>query len=286
MIWLLLACTEPEPEWVKEEPLPVLHFSAIPDQNTTLLQQKFEPVAEYLSNTLGVPVVYVPAADYSASVEMFKNGDIELAWFGGLTGVQARAAVPGSKAVVQGAEDPKYYSYFIANTESGLEPGPDFPMGVASTSFAFGSESSTSGRLMPEYFIRQASGESPKEFFEKPFAFSGAHDKTAKMVESGAVQAGVLSYTTWDRMVAEGGLDPSKVQVIWKTPEYADYNFSLRPGLDAQFGVGFETKLQASLLAMEDPVLLRAFARSALIPAKNEDFARIEEVARELDMLR
>jgi phosphonate transport system substrate-binding protein len=139
---------------------------------------------------------------------------------------------------------------------------------------------------MPEYFIRQATGNSPKEFFEQPFAFSGAHEKTAKMVESGAVQAGVLAYTTWDRMVAQGDLDPSKVQVIWKTPEYANHNFSLRPGLDARFGVGFETKLQAALLAMEDPDLLRAFARSALISAKNDDFVRIEEVAREVDMLR
>jgi phosphonate transport system substrate-binding protein len=268
-----------------EKPLPVLRFSAMPDQNTTLLQEKFAPVAEYLSLRLGVPVHYVPAADYSASLELFKNGDIELAWFGGLTGVQARAAVPGAQAIVQGAEDSKNYSVVIANNESGLEPGPDFPVGLANTSFAFGTESSTSGRLMPEYFILQASGKSAEDFFERPFAFSGGDVATAKMVQSGAVQAGVISYVTWDRMVSDGAVDPAKVQVIWKSPEYADYSFPLRPDLDAEFGVGFQAKVQATLLGMEDPALLSALGYSALVPAKNSDFERIEEAALTLQMV-
>ena len=226
------------------------------------------------------------AADYTASVEMFKNGDIQLAWFGGLTGVQARAAVEGAHAIAQGAEDLAYYSYFIANAATGLERSETFPEGIAALSFTFGSESSTSGRLMPEYFIRQASGKSPGDFFAKPYAFSGAHDKTARLVQAGQVEAGVLSYKTYDRLVSEGDIDPEVCRIIWKTPVYTDYNFTAHPELEVMFGPGFTDRLQAALVEMSDDALLSAFPRSALIEATDTDFDKIAGVAEELGMMR
>ena len=133
----------------------VLRFSAIPDQNKTELKEKFDKIADYLEKELGVKVEYVPSSDYKASVEAFSQGDIQLAWFGGLTGVQARDKVEGAHAIAQGAADPEYFSYFIAHKDSGLEKSDEFPSGIAGKSFTFGSESSTSGRLMPEYFHPQ-----------------------------------------------------------------------------------------------------------------------------------
>jgi phosphonate transport system substrate-binding protein len=267
-------------------PAATLRFSAIPDDNTTELAEKYGPVADHLSATLGVPVEYVPAADYGASVEMFKNGDIQLAWFGGLTGVQARQAVPGAHAIIQGAEDPVYYSYFIANASTGLKRSEEFPAGIAPLKFTFGSTKSTSGRLMPEYFIRKNTGKAPSEFFEHEYGFSGSHDKTIEQVAAGAYEAGAVSYTTYDAWVAEDRVDPEKVPVIWKTPEYADYNFTAHPDLERMFGEGFTRRLQQALVDMDDPGLLRAFRRSDLIPARDEDFAKILEVARSLDMAR
>jgi len=209
-----------------------------------------------------------------------------LAWFGGLTGVQARRAVPGARAVAQGAEDPAYFSYFIAHADTGLEASEEFPVAIADLAFTFGSESSTSGRLMPEFFIRQATGKAPAEFFTQPTGFSGAHDKTAKLVEVGQVQAGALSYKTYDKLVEKGEIDPSRAKVLWKTPPYADYNFTVHPDLDRTHGEGFSERLTEALVAM-DPVLVdTAFSRSAMIPASNEDYARIEDVAGQLDMLR
>ena len=288
---LLFACTgagsgpDAAPDAQPAAP-PTLQFSAIPDQNTSLLQQKFDPVAAHLSEALGVPVEYVPAADYTASVEMFRNGDIQLAWFGGLTGVQARQAVPGARAIAQGAEDPEYRSYFIAHAGTGLEPTEGFPEAIADYTFSFGSESSTSGRLMPEHFLREATGESPEDFFTAGYSFSGAHDKTAKLVESGQVQVGALNYKTWDAMVADGRVDPAKARVIWTTPTYADYNFTAHPDLEVRYGAGFTDRLQAALVAIDDPALLDAFQRSGLIPASDGDYAQILAVARALDMVR
>jgi phosphonate transport system substrate-binding protein len=265
---------------------PVLRFTAIPDQNTTELEQRFASFAAYLAQELGVPVEYVPARDYQASVEMFRNGDILLAWFGGLTGVQARAAVPGAQAIAQGEADPKYYSYFIANAATKLPAGDDFPAAIANHTFTFGSESSTSGRLMPEHFIKTNSGQTPAEFFSQPFGFSGSHDKTCELVEAGRFEVGVVNYKVYDRRVAEGTTDPAKCRIIWRTPEFADYNFTAHPALEKKFGPGFTKTLQQVLLGIEDEALLEALPRNKLISAENADFAGIADVAKQLGMVR
>ena len=276
----------PDGEPTQAPVAPVLRFSAIPDQNTTEVREKLAPLVEHLSEELEVRFEYVPARDYQASVEMFKNGDVHLAWFGGLTGVQARRAVEGARAIAQGESDPKFYSYFIAHRDSGLEPSEEFPAGLGALKFTFGSESSTSGRLMPEFYIRQNTGQGPDEFFEHPVGFSGSHDKTVELVESGQFQAGAVNYTVYDKRVAAGDTDPEVVRVIWKTPFYADYNWTVRPDVDADFGAGFTERLRQTLLAIDDPTLLAALPRQRLIPATNEEFEGIRQVAEGLNMLR
>ena len=138
-----------------------LRFSAIPDHGQTELKVKFDKVAKYLSERLGVPVEYKSSVDYGASVESFRSGDIQFAWFGGLTGVNARVLVPGAEAVVCGESDKHFKSYFVAHKDTGLKPSKEFPMEMKGKIFTFGSRSSTSGRLMPQYFIKQNTGEAP-----------------------------------------------------------------------------------------------------------------------------
>jgi phosphonate transport system substrate-binding protein len=263
----------------------VLRFTAIPNQNTTELERKFEPVAAYLANKLGVKVEYVPSICYPASREMFKNGEVMMAWFGGFTGVQARHDVRGAHAIVMGVEDPKFFSYFIAHKDTGLERSDEFPKEIAKLKFTFGSPGSTSGRLMPWYFITKLGGADPMKFFATTPAFSGAHDRTAVQVQAGRMQAGVLDYTVYERMVKEGKIDPRVCRVIWKTPEYADYNMTAHPDIDRAFGAGFTRRIQSALVEMKDPKLLAAFDRTGMIPAKDEDFAAIKQAAESLGMI-
>jgi phosphonate transport system substrate-binding protein len=264
----------------------VLKFTAIPDQNSTELQEKFRPLEQYLSKALGVTTTYVPARDYQASVEMFANGDVALAWYGGLTGVQARNKVPGAKAIAQGDVDAKYFSYFIANRDTGLTESKDFPKDIAKYAFTFGSEQSTSGRLMPEYFIRENTGKSPQEFFGKPVGFSGSHDKTMELVASGQYQVGAVNYKVYDDRVAQKKVDPAVVRIIWRSPTYSDYNWTVRPDLDQNYGAGFTEKLTKALLDINDPTLLKALPRERLIAASNDNYGAIKNVARQLNMLR
>jgi phosphonate transport system substrate-binding protein len=266
----------------------VLRFSAIPNQNATDLKAKFDPMAAHLSKELGMTVEFFPSAEYEASVEAFKNGQVQLAWFGGVTGVQARAAVPGAKAIVQGKEDTAFKSYFIAHKDTGLEKADAFPAAISGLKFAFGSQTSTSGRVMPSWFIKQNSGKSEKDFFTQPVLFTGKHDKTVEAVASGAAQAGVCDYSVYEKLVKEGKVDPAVAKVIWVTPEFQDYNFTVHPSVETDFGAGFTEKLKAALIGMSTkaPELLKVFPREALIEAKNEDYKAVEDVCRELGIVR
>jgi phosphonate transport system substrate-binding protein len=255
-------------------------FTAIPDQDETRLVERFTKVAEYLQTKLGVPVRYLPVKSYPAAVTAFTNDQVQLAWFGGFTGLQARRAVPGSEAIAQGAEDVAFKSYLIANAKTGLARTQDLPQAIAGKTFTFGARASTSGRLMPEFFLRQAfGGKGPDEIFAR-VGFSGDHSRTIQLVQSGAYELGVLDYSVWETEVKAGKVDPAQVAVIWESPTYPDYNWSVRGDVDAAFGPGFKERLRAALLAVNDPSILASFARSRFIPAANSDYAPVEEVAK------
>ncbi len=259
-------------------------FTAIPDQDETRLVERFTRVAEYLQGKLGVPVKYLPVKSYPAAVTAFTNGQVQLAWFGGFTGVQARRQVPGSQAIAQGAEDVAFKSFMIANTKTGLTPSTEFPKGIAGKSFTFGSRASTSGRLMPEYFIRKAFGRGPDEVFAR-VGFSGDHSRTIQLVQSGAFEVGVLDFTVWELDKKAGKIDPAQVVVIWETPTFPDYQWTVRGDVDRVYGAGFKDRLTAALLAIEDRAILDQFARSKFIPAKNADYGPIEEVGKATNLL-
>ena len=265
---------------------PVFRFSAIPsEKDATGYTAKFKVVADYLTKTLGVTFEYHHANLYSASVRAFEQGEVLLAWFGGLTGVQARHRVPGAQAIVQGVEDPNFYSYFVAHKSTGLTRADEFPMGMKGLTFTFGDPHSTSGRLMPEHFIRTKGGDAPESFF-KSVAFSGGHNTTATQVASGQVQCGAMNYKTYDSMVASGEIDPDVCRVIWKTTPYADYNFTAHPDIDTIYGAGFTDRLQQALIDMKGEDLLeKPFGRSGMIKATNEDFAAILQEANNLKFL-
>ena len=264
-----------------------LVITAISDEKGTNQEARFAALGTYLAKELEIPTKFRLSSTYEDSVTRFKNGEVHLVWYGGLSGVQARKAVPGARAIAQGDVDPQYKSYFIANSSTGLTLSPDFPgEKIKDLTFSFGSRSSTSGRLMPAYFIRENTNQMPAKFFSQPVQFSTGHDATAKAVESGSVQVGAMNYKTYDSMVKEGKLDPEKARIIWVTPEYADYNLTVHPALEDMFGEGFIDKLQKVLVDCTDKDVLAAFDRDDLIPARNEEFEGIEKVALELGLMR
>jgi phosphonate transport system substrate-binding protein len=263
------------------DPPQLLRVSAIPDEAPTELVRKFEPLGRYLEVQTGMKVEFTPVTDYAAVVEGLAARKIDLAWLGGFTFVQARQRTGNAIPIVQRDEDRRFTSKFIASTASGITGLDD----LRGRTFAFGSVSSTSGHLMPRHFLKQAGIEPERDF--RRVAFSGAHDATALQVESGKVDAGVLNASVWAKLLEQGRVDASRVRVIATTPEYFDYNWTVRGDLDP----ALIRKLTAAFLALDpaDPEhrrILDLQRASRFVPTSPENYAGIEAAAREAGLLK
>ena len=263
----------------------VLYIGGIPDQDLSVLQSRFGSLAEYLGEKTGVKVKYIPSVSYAAVVTAFRQGDIQMAWYGGLTGVQARLAVPDAQAIAQRPEDERFHSVFIK--QKGLDI--DVLEDLKGKSITFGSESSTSGYLMPLFFLTEAGIDPERDFKAKNL--SGSHDKTWKLVESGAYQAGALNANIWEARLKAGKVKTSKVEAFHTTPAYYDYHWVVRGDLDETFGEGTTENIRNALLEINaasgerEQKILEAFQAERFIPTTNDNYKAIEKVGRQLGVI-
>ena len=270
----------------------VLRIGAIPDQNPEKLNRLYGLVADELSQQLGVKVSYVPVTDYAAAVSAFRTGSLDLVWFGGLTGVQASLQKPGAQMLAQRDIDAQFYTVFIANARSGIKPIQNQKGLVAlkGKRFTFGSESSTSGRLMPQYFLAQA-GVKLADFAGGAPGFSGSHDATIALVQSGTYDAGAVNEQVWKSNLRSGKANRSKVVQIWRTPSYPDYLWLGQPNLDQRFGKGFSAKLRQSIISWrptdpEQKQILSLFGAQQFTTVKPDEYKQIEQVGRKIGKIR
>jgi phosphonate transport system substrate-binding protein len=258
-----------------------LRVTAIPDEAPTELARKFAPLGRYLQQRLGVPVEWDPVTDYAAAVEALVNGKVDLAWFGGFTFVQANARSGGRIIpLVQRAEDQDFRSVFITGAESGIHALAD----LKGRTFSFGSQSSTSGHLMPRSFLLQAGIDPDRDF--RRVSYSGAHDATIAAVAGGKVDAGAVNISVWNKFVAEGKVDPKQVKVFYTTPPFYDYNWSV----NASMPPALRDKLRQAFLdltpeAPEGKQILELQRASRFVPTRAENYQGIEAAAKSAGLL-
>lgn len=281
LVALLAACGSGDEAATEETP--TLRIGGIPDQDRSFLEERFGAIADYLSEEVGIPVAYQPSTDYTAVVTAFHNGDVQLGWFGGFTGVQARADVAGAEAIAQRARDAEFHSVFIAAPDLGAESLSD----LAGHSFTFGSESSTSGHLMPRHYLREVGIAADEDF--TTVGYSGSHDTTAQQVAAGSFDAGALNATVWDSLVEEGEINPDRVEVVERVGPYYDYNWTAHPGIDDVYGEGTIDEIRQALTSMHEAdgggEILAMFEARRFIPTENENYDTLAQIARDLDML-
>ena len=251
-----------------------LRISAIPDENPQELLRIYQPFADYLSKETGVPVKFTPVVDYPATVEGLVAGKLDMVWYGGLTSVQAARMAKGAKRIVMRKEDTEFKSQFITRKDTGIRDLKD----LKGKTFSFGNIASTSGHLMPRFYMVKA-GINPEKDLSK-FSFSGAHDATAAWVEAGRVDAGALNFLVWDKLVANKKVDTDKVVVFYTTPPFVDYVWTVRGGLDN----ALVEKISKALLKLdynnpEDKKLLDLHRTKGYIPAKDEQWKSVEDAA-------
>ena len=264
------------------EPRTKIRVTGIPDENPTELQRKYGPMVRYLEKTLGVEVQYIPVTDYGAAVQALSAGKMDFAWLGGFTYVQARI-MDGAVPLCMRDIDREFRSVLIAHVDSGIST----PSDLKGKTFAFGSKSSTSGHLMPRHYLSSEFAIDAATDFDGRPVYSGAHDATAKMVESGKVAAGALNAQVWQRLLAEDKIDSKKVSVIWTTPGYVDYVWTARKDVDAALQASFTRAFLD--LDHKNPehkaVLDLQGAQEKFVPASAADFDAIESVGRSTGLI-
>lgn len=259
----------------------VLRVSAIPDESPTELQRKFAPLGRYLQEKTGAKVQFTPVTDYAATVEGLAAKKLDLVWYGGFTFVQAHIRTKGNAIpLVQREEDEKFKSVFITRAGSGISKLSD----LKGTNFAFGSVSSTSGHLMPRFFLIKAGINPDKDL---RIAFSGAHDATAFQVAGGRVDAGALNISVWQKLVDEKRIDAAQLKVFYTTPPYYDYNWTVRGDLDP----ALVQKIREAFLALDgknprDAEILRLQRATRFVPTGPENYKGIEDAARSAGLLK
>ena len=259
----------------------VFRITAIPDESPTELARKAAPLAKYLEKKLGTKVEFTPVTDYAAAVEALVNKQVDLAWFGGFTFVQAHQR-SGGKVVplVQREEDEKFRSVFITT-----DPKINSLADLKGHNFTFGSQSSTSGHLMPRSFLLAAGVDPDRDL--KRVAYSGAHDATVAAVASGKVDAGALNISVWDKLVADKKVDPAKVRVFHTTPPYFDYNWSVHADMPA----ATREKLARAFLELspetpEGREILGLQRATRFLPTRVDNYKGIESAARNAGLLK
>ena len=259
----------------------VFRVTTIPEEAATEQIRKFTPLAAYLEQKLGVKVEFTPVNDYPAAVEALVNKKVDLVWFGGFTHVQANLR-SGGKIVplAQREEDTKFQSVFIAKTNSGIKTLSD----MKGRQISFGSQSSTSGHLMPRSFLLQA-GLNPEKDFRR-IAYSGAHDATIASVVSGKVDAAALDITVWKKFVGENKVDTKEVDVFYTTPAYFNYNWSVHADMPA----AMQERVKKAILDLNpnDPVqaeILKLNRATRYVPTSPENYKGLEAAARSAGLI-
>jgi phosphonate transport system substrate-binding protein len=258
----------------------VFRITAIPDESPTELARKAAPLVKYLEGKLGMTVEFTPVTDYAAAVESLVNKKVDLAWFGGFTFVQAYVRSGGKMLpIAQREEDERFRSVFITG-----DPAINTLADLKGKDVSFGSQSSTSGHLMPRSVLMQAGVDPDKDF--KRVAYSGAHDATIAAVASGKVQAGALNISVWEKFVADKKVDPTTVRVFFTTPGYYDYNWTVHADMPA----ALREKLTQAFLSLskdtaEGKEILELQRATRFVPTKAENYKGIEAAARSAGLL-
>jgi phosphonate transport system substrate-binding protein len=270
---MLTACARQQPAGA------VLRVSMIPTTDPSRALRENQPLVDYLAKQTGARVELTVPTNYAAVVEAVANDQVDVAYLGGFTYVQASARA-GVVPLVQRERDQNFHSVFVTQPNSGINALAD----LQGKTFAFGDVNSTSGHLMPEYDLRQAKVD-PQVIARA--LYTGGHDATLLAVANGKVDAGALDETVFQRMTKEGKVAADKVRVFHRTAPFFDYVWVARKGLDPRLQQSFAAAfLKLDAAKPDDKALLDLFSATHYLKAEDKSYDRLRAVARQAGLLK
>ena len=258
--------------------------AVLPDEEESVLRTRYDELIRYLEEQTNRNFELLIPDNYGHLVDLFEKGTVDLAYFGGLTFVQAQARARAEPLVMREV-DTRFTTTFIVRNEAPWNSCVNLACAdLAGKIFSFGSRLSTSGHLMPRFFLEAEHDLIPETYFGE-VRYSGAHDKTAVAVSNGTANVGAMNSAILQSMISDGRLGENDLIKIWQTPPYADYVWATRSDLENDA----KTSLRNAFLKLDrngtEGDLLDALQANEFIPATTRDFETLTEIALETGLL-
>jgi phosphonate transport system substrate-binding protein len=256
-----------------------LRLSMIPTTDPGKMIRDGDPLIKYLEKETGAKVEMTIPTNYAAVVEAIANNQVDIAHFGGFTFVQASARA-GVKPLVQREQDQQFHSLFITQPGSKIASLKD----LNGHSFAFGDVNSTSGHLMPEYYMREAKVDI--KVIEKAL-YTGGHDATALAVANKKVDAGAMDENVYAKMMKDGKITDQQVKVFFTTPPFLDYVWAARKDLNPKLAESFANAfLKLDAKNPEHKAILDFLSAAKYVRAKDSDYAKLRQAAKDAGLMK
>ena len=250
-----------------------LTIGLLPDQSSQKLLESHKPLFDFIADKLNIKCHLIVPKDYPELVDLFNQEKIDLAFFGGYTFIQANQR-NGAAPLVMRNIDKNFVSYLIVRKDSGLKD----IQSLKSKRFAFGSELSTSGHLMPRYYMSNLEI-NPEDFFSTVL-YSGAHDNTFQWVLNKKVDAGVMNASIYNQLIQKEN-SRDNIKILWQSPPYPDYVWAIQPYFSEEFNHRL-TDVFLSITAESNvgKTILQNLSAEAFYPATLTDFEELKMAIR------
>ncbi len=268
-----------------QDEVTVIRVGVLPDEDAAELDRRYAPFLQHISRQTGLDLRLVVPDSYRDLLARFGRQELELAYFGGLTFVNAQIDHDARPLVMRDV-DARFTTYFVVKGDGPLSDCVNLMCAdLAGKVITFGSRLSTSGHLMPRHFLATEKAIVPETYFGD-VRYSGAHDKTIYDTRDGNTDLGAVNSEIFRTMRRDGRLTQGALQVVWETPPYADYVWAVSDRLSEEL----VTRLRDAYLMLEygNPehreILSRMGARGFL-PAGTTDFEPLRQVTDSLGLL-
>ncbi|MGS9687840.1 phosphonate ABC transporter substrate-binding protein [Pseudomonas aeruginosa] len=197
---------------------PVINFGIISTESSQNLKSIWEPFLKDMSQQTGYQVKAFFAPDYAGIIQGMRFDKVDIAWYGNKAAMEAVDRAHGEifAQTVAASGAPGYWSLLIANKDSKIDSLEDMLANAKSLTFGNGDPNSTSGYLVPGYYVFAKNNVDPVKAFKR--TLNSSHEVNALAVANKQVDVATFNTEGMERLELTQPEKARQLKVIWRSP--------------------------------------------------------------------
>ncbi|MEO0443482.1 MAG: phosphonate ABC transporter substrate-binding protein [Pseudomonadota bacterium] len=195
-----------------------LNFGIISTDSTQVLRETWTPFLNDMSKKMGIEVKPFFASDYAGIIQAMRFDKVDVAWFGNKSAIEAvdRSGGEVFAQTVDNEGNPGYWSLLITHKNSPLNTVEDLIKNANDLTFGNGDPNSTSGFLVPSYYVFAKNSVEPKKVFKR--VTNANHETNALSVANQKVDFATNNTENLRRIEEKFPEKHDQIKIIWKSP--------------------------------------------------------------------